>query len=365
MAWQYLAGAAISAAANYFGSQSASDAQVGGSKRAIEEQRRQFDYNAALQRPYYETGTQALSALGRLYGLGGGSAYPGGQAQGGLPVTPIVVGKKRGQSGGMLDINGIGNVNPFSYGKVKRVGGLIDPIAGTVDSSANDKRDAQFTEYLRTGQGAPSGGHGKFSKVKSAIDDLRAQGWTYQSPAKQSVPSTEADPGAPGWQDLSGFFASPDYQFRFDEGMRGADQSAAARGGLLSGNQLRDVTQLAGNFASNEYGNYFNRLAAIAGIGQTATNNLTVLGQNSANNISGLQQNIGDSRASGVLGIYNGTSNAINSGIQNYMLDRAGYFNNPYQQGGYSPGYGAISPTPELPQIDYSLGNYYSSRGGF
>lgn len=68
-------------------------------------------------------------------------------------------------------------------------------------------------------------------------------------------------------QDAFGrFTTSPDYLFRFNEGQRALDSSAAARGMLMSGRQLRALTELGQNLASQEYGNYMNRLYGVAGL---------------------------------------------------------------------------------------------------
>jgi hypothetical protein len=51
----------------------------------------------------------------------------------------------------------------------------------------------------------------------------------------------------------------PGYKFRLGEGTQALEQSAAARGVLNSGNTLRGLNDYAQNFASQEYGNVFNR----------------------------------------------------------------------------------------------------------
>lgn len=68
------------------------------------------------------------------------------------------------------------------------------------------------------------------------------------------------------------FYKSPDYDFRFNEGVRAMDSSAAARGMLMSGAQLRGITDFGQNLAAGEYGNYVNRLSGIAGLAQTPQN---------------------------------------------------------------------------------------------
>lgn len=98
--------------------------------------------------------------------------------------------------------------------------------------------------------------------------------------------------------DFSQFYQSPDYQFALDQGIKGLDRSAAARGRLYSGGYGQDLTQYAQGLATQNYGNYYNRLAGLSGTGQTTATNLGSLGQNYANAFSRQQQNIGDARAS-------------------------------------------------------------------
>lgn len=52
---------------------------------------------------------------------------------------------------------------------------------------------------------------------------------------------------------------SPAYQFRVQQGQQGIERSAAARGLLRTGGTLKDIADYNQNFASNEYGNEFNR----------------------------------------------------------------------------------------------------------
>ena len=80
-------------------------------------------------------------------------------------------------------------------------------------------------------------------------------------------------------QDAYGrFTTSPDYLFRFNEGQRMLDSSAAARGTLMSGNQLRALTELGQNLASGEYGNYMNRLYGVAGLAPSGGQGMALQG---------------------------------------------------------------------------------------
>lgn len=54
-------------------------------------------------------------------------------------------------------------------------------------------------------------------------------------------------------------FKEPGYQFRLQSGENALQHSAAAKGLLRTGGTLKDITEYGQNFASNEYGNVFNR----------------------------------------------------------------------------------------------------------
>lgn len=154
------------------------------------------------------------------------------------------------------------------------------------------------------------------------------QGWNQQFQAPTDV-TEKNDPG---------------YQFRLNQGLQALQNSAAARGGLLSGNTAQAINDYAQQSASNEYGNVYgralgeyqqnyniyeqnqanqyNRLANLAGVGQTAAGQLNSAGGQAAGNVgnillnSGQQignayQNAGAATASG----YVGSANAIGGGI--------------------------------------------------
>lgn len=125
--------------------------------------------------------------------------------------------------------------------------------------------------------------------------------------------------------DFSGFETSPGFQFRRDEGQRDIGNSFAARGGAFSGNALKALTEFNQNLASNEFGNYFERNARLAGIGGAATNTGVYAGAQSAGNIGNALMAGGRARASGVRDV----GNALNAGIGNYLYGRgAGLFGN-------------------------------------
>lgn len=108
----------------------------------------------------------------------------------------------------------------------------------------------------------------------------------------------------------------PGYKFRLAQGMDSVQNSAAARGGLLSGNTLKALTEYSQNTASNEYMNAFNRLAGISGTGQAQANSLGMLGANTAGNVGNNLLNAGQARASGYAGRSNAVNGMINNGLQ-------------------------------------------------
>jgi len=73
--------------------------------------------------------------------------------------------------------------------------------------------------------------------------------------------------------DYSAFETSPGYQFRQDEAQKGVERSAAARGGVLSGNALKGITQYSQDIASGEYNNWLNQVYQLSNQGLGASEN--------------------------------------------------------------------------------------------
>lgn len=163
---------------------------------------------------------------------------------------------------------------------------------------------------------------------------------------------------------MGDYLADPGYEFRRSEGMRGIESRAAARGSLMSGGALRSLSRFNSGLASEEFGNTynrfnndrtqrFNRLASLAGIGQTANNNLASATISNGNMLADLATQGGNARASGYAAQGQAITNATNQ-VGNYaMLNSLGsrqqaptYTNQP-QYGGYN-GTTAYSDVPEF-----------------
>lgn len=89
----------------------------------------------------------------------------------------------------------------------------------------------------------------------------------------------------------------PGYQFRLDEGRRTLDNSAIAKGGLLSGNHLRDVLSYGQDYASNEYDKEITRDEGLFQNDFSRLMNLINLGYGAAGGSAGIAQNTGNSLA--------------------------------------------------------------------
>jgi hypothetical protein len=129
--------------------------------------------------------------------------------------------------------------------------------------------------------------------------------------------------------DAFNYAADPGYAFRFNEGMKGLNASAAARGGLISGNALRAATNYGQEAGLQEYGNAYNRYLQNNAQRLQAYNTNTAnqqylanMGQSSANNQANAIGQFGNNAASNVIGAGNanaagtvGSANAISSGV--------------------------------------------------
>jgi hypothetical protein len=167
--------------------------------------------------------------------------------------------------------------------------GAVIGVAGGLIGNALSNRGAR--------RGADAAAEAQFA----AIDEQRRQ---YDQSREDMQPWLQAGTGALGRLtalssgDMSGFYKSPGYDFIQRETIQGADRSAAARGGLYGGGHQADLQNRLTGLASNEFGNYWNQQAGLAGVGQTAAGGLASLGQSMASNVGNAYGNIGNARQS-------------------------------------------------------------------
>lgn len=201
----------------------------------------------------------------------------------------------------------------MSWGAVAGVaGGLVGGILG----DRGQRRAADATAQAQ----------------QAAIDEQRRQ---YDQTREDMLPWMQAGQGglrqlnrlAGG--DFSGFHESPEYAFTRDQGLQALERGAAARGGMYSGGADADRMRFASGLASQEYGNHWNRLAGLAGVGQSTAGSLGTMGQNMASNIGNAYGNIGNARASAYEGraqnwanVGYGLAGAFNNWNQNRLAGR-------------------------------------------
>lgn len=149
--------------------------------------------------------------------------------------------------------------------------------------------------------------------------------------------------------DTSGFQNAADYKFAVDQGFKGLDRGAAARGNLWGGGADADRIALGQGLATQYANNYWNKLAGMAGQGQTSAGNLGSLGANAAGNIGGYLQNQGAATASSYANAANSFGNFANQAANMYGQYQANYIPP------VNASYGA--PTQSAPNYSYNIQN--------
>ena len=125
---------------------------------------------------------------------------------------------------------------------------------------------------------------------------------------------------------------SPAYQFRLNQGNQAVQQSAAAKGSLLTGGTLKDMQDYAQGLASTEFGNQWDRdyrLSALnSGIsegnaGRTLSGLSSLMGQGygAAGQMGGYEDQSGNYAAGGTVG----GQSALNQGIGGAVNTIGGY----------------------------------------
>ena len=348
------------------------------SDAAIDEQRRQFDLSVEEQRRQQDqllqltanqrgVGNQALNALAASFGYSPAPGYgPAGESTYADPVTQQLNQRMSGprQYGNdelILDRGGVPAVNAQLYAsdpvyrqawdatlaneQATRPGwngqSTYNMRATTADWARLNEQMARNIAQFQGQQGGNQQGQ-PISVTSGGVPQYGVSVGTGQPGTGQPGQPGQANPVPPTSPlsrppasplDRNAFTASPDYEFRRGEGTRNIEGTFAARGGAASGNALRALNEFNSNLASGEYGNWFqrqqseydrwfNRNAALAGIGQTATNQAGAGAIQTGQGISGdamrTGANIGnamigqgDARASGIIGGANAYGNTL------------------------------------------------------
>lgn len=158
--------------------------------------------------------------------------------------------------------------------------------------------------------------------------------------------------------DPSQLAQTPGYQFTLQQGLKGVDNAAAAKGLNLSGAQLKGISDYTTGLADQTYGqqynralqsfmaNYginsdqYNRLAGLVGLGQNAAAGVGNAGLQTASNVGGILQGGANAQAAGQIGsanAINGGIGSIGSGVGLYSLLKGGNVGNGSWATQYNP----------------------------
>jgi hypothetical protein len=166
------------------------------------------------------------------------------------------------------------------------------------------------------------------------------------------------------------FQQDPGYAFRLSEGQKALERSAAARGGLISGNALKAMQRYGQEMGSQEYQNAFNRyqternaqlnpLQSLAGVGQSSANTLGQAGQQYGQYVGNALINQGANAGNaGMVG-----ANAMTSGLTGAL---SAYGKSPVSFSSLYGGNQMYNPTTNTGGFSgSSLANtFYSGTGG-
>jgi hypothetical protein len=201
-----------------------------------------------------------------------------------------------------------------------------------ISSNATDK--AANTQAQSTKAGIDAQTH--------QYDTTRADQAPYRAAGTAALGQLASENNVP--LDPNSVQTDPGYQFARQQGQEAIDRKAAAAGGRISGAALKAASEYNTNYATTGYSTAYNRvktarddrlnrLAALAGIGQTATQQVDTAGRNTANQISSLTTAQGN--AAGAAQISQGN---IWQGAGNQLAALYGRYSGT-PSSGYSPSY--------------------------
>lgn len=221
-------------------------------------------------------------------------------------------------------------INPFDKDFQRKVGNIWDDVTGV--TAAEGAAEAQ-REGLDKAQAWQEKMYDKAMETQKPWLEAGERGLASLEAGLDSG-AFEYDPGEFQFD----FEADPGYQFRLEEGMKALEGSAAARGGLFSGETGKSLQQYGQNLASQEYGqaynrargeymddfnigrslgaDKYNRLAALSGTGQITAGNVGQQSIAQGGNLANIALQRGNVGAQRSLAGYQGGMNLFNTGLQ-------------------------------------------------
>jgi hypothetical protein len=278
-----------------------------------------------------------VSVVGGVMGMMGGSKAPERAAKDAAARAAIAQDQARRQSLQVLDpymdtgrnasrmlAEEMGIADPTGYAPRPELQDFVDQVR-------NEHFNKYGKDYNRNSEMA-----GEAMKAKQRFD-VAMKAWEAGAEKYKAE-----NPGSEGSGNLlknftnEDFVKEPGYEFRLGEGEKAANRAASAGGRYDSGATLKALVNWNQDFASNEFGNAFNRDAAnkarkfsflsnSAGQGLQAAGVGVGANTNAANVNSQVQQNLGSNLASMYQQNDENQSNSLQSALTNGLY---GYLRN-------------------------------------
>lgn len=289
-----IAGTVASAAIGASSANKAAKAQESAARDANETQRYIFDRSVELTEPQREIGQRALDVMAYEMGLG---ALPSFAPAGAVSATNIMAAPPE-----IVEVAPAGAVSGFGAVAPAQQTGAFGDVGG-MSSRPGATGPAPMPTY----------------RVGDQTFDTRDAAQAYVNSLAQPAPT-----GDPAGEGYSFFQESPGYQYRFDQGMEALERMAAARGQRFSGGTMEEAMRRGQGMASQEFNNWWNRLAGISQGGQQATGQQIQAGQNYANQYGQNAMAAGNAQAMGAYGFNNAMQGGFNNLFGILGMQKAG-----------------------------------------
>jgi hypothetical protein len=191
--------------------------------------------------------------------------------------------------------------------------------AGATVYGANQQGKAAKSAAESQAQGTQAG----IAENARQYDQTRADNMPYLLEGRAALAKYAAENDVP--LDLTKIQMDPGYEFGRAQGQQAIDRKAAAAGGRISGAALKEAAQFGTDYATTGYSTAYgrvnqvradrlNRLAALANIGQTSTQQVGALGAQTARANSDLMVQQGNNAGAAQLAqgnIWGNTTNQL------------------------------------------------------
>jgi hypothetical protein len=264
------------------------------------------------------TGTATGAGGGDMIDLGADPLY-GGAYTGSGAAESALTGATAGAAAGAAGLTGIPVVDDFLKYLGTPAGAAALGAFGSLASGYLTGQAAKDAAQIQANAAANALQlqREQFEYQKELLDPYRRRGESALN-RLAGVMGLDGQPAQP--QQLLDM--DPGYAFRLGEGMKALERVQAARGNMLSGGAIKAGQRYAQDFASGEYGNAYNRLANIAGLGQTVGGQLGTAAQQFGQTAGETMSQGANALAAGRIGRTSGYMGGIGGAVgayQNYQ----------------------------------------------